>query len=467
VGFAASLLRLLIAFAPGGTPRLEEVHLDGAALMFAVAAAAACGILFGAFPAAHGSGVGAERALIRIRGAGASARTNGLRRVLLVVEVALALVLLTGAGLMVRTLAGLTGIDAGFRADGLLTGHLSLRGGEWTDARRGAFIDTLIARVRALPGVTSASVSSALAIDGADWNSVFITADKPVPARRDQLPGAAFTPISAAYFDTMGTPVLRGRAFIDADRAGSPSVIVNESLARTMWPGEDPIGKRIKQGWPEQPSPWREVVGVVRDVKFEGVAERTPMQVYLPIHRDVPPDFFVEARTAGDPSSVAGALTAAVHAIDRNLPLYDVRPMTAVMAASIAQHRMAEIVLGLFAAVALLLAAIGLYGLVAHSVNERTHEIGVRMALGANRGDVLGLIVRGALVMALAGILIGLAGASAVAGALRGLLFSVEPLDPLTFSSVALVLLATSILACLIPAWRAVRISPTTALRET
>jgi len=466
VWFAVGLLRLFVAFAPEGTPRIDEVHLDGLATLFAVGAASACGILFGAFPAAHASRVNGQQALIRTRGAGASASTNRLRRVLLAVEVALALVLLTGAGLMVRTLARLTGTDAGFTPDHLLTAHLSVMGDRWTAPRRMAFAGQALARAGALPGVTRIAAVSALAIDGSDWNSVFVGENKPLPPRREDLPSSAFTLVTPAYFETMGTPLVRGRAFDASDAApGTNHIIINETLARTIWPGEDPIGKRLKQGWPEWQTPWREVVGVAHDVKFQGVTERTPMQVYIPFMQDVPRDFFILARTASDPAATARALESVIHDLDADLPVYDLRPMTQVMEESIAQQRMAEIVLAVFAAVALLLASIGLYGLVAHSVTERTHEIGLRMALGAEPKDVLRLIVRGGVAMALAGAVAGLGGAAALSTSMRSLLFGVEPLDPLTFASVIALLLATACVACLVPAWRAVRIPPTTALR--
>jgi putative ABC transport system permease protein len=466
VGLAYGVLHLLIAFAPDGTPRLDEVRLDALALLFALVAASAAGLLFGAFPAVQASNVSGQHAMLRTRGAGGSARANALRRTLLAVEVALALVLLTGAGLMVRTLHGLTTIDPGFRTDGLLTMHLSTAGSRWTEARRQAFVDAALEKIGGTPGVTHVAVVSALAIDGSDWNSVFVAEGKPVPERHDLLPSSAFTIVTPAYFATMDTPLLRGRAFTAADRAGSPRVIiVNESLARQIWPGEDPIGKRLKPGWPESPYPWREVVGVVRDVKFEGVAVPTPMQLYMPFAQAQPPDFWVVARTASDPAAAAAPIEAVLHSLDRDLPVFDVRRMTDVLASDIGRQRMAELVLGVFATVALLLAAIGLYGLMAHSVTERTAEIGLRMALGADRRDVLRMIVRSGLSMIAIGAIGGLASAATLAGTLRGLLFGIQPLDPLTFASVVLLLLTTAAVACLVPAWRAVRIPPATALR--
>jgi putative ABC transport system permease protein len=464
---ASALLRVLLAFAPEATPRIDEVHLDTAALLFALAAAAACGIVFGAFPAAQASGVTGQQALIRTRAAGASAASSGLRRGLLAVEVALALILLTGAGLMIRTLRGLTTEDAGFRPDHLLTLRVSTPGERWTPARRVTFVDQMIARTRALPGVSSAAANSALPIDGSDWNSVFAGEGKPSPARRDELPSAAMTLVTPAYFEAMGTRLVRGRTFTSADRADArPVAIVNESLARQIWPGEDAIGKRLKQGWPEQPGTWREIVGIVADVKFEGVTERTPLQVYMPFAQDPPRAFFIIARTATDPASLASAIEATVHSFDRDLPVFAVRTMERVMESEIERQRTMEIVLSVFAIVALLLASIGLYGIVAHSVTERTHEIGVRMALGAERGDVLRLVVRHGLSMTLVGLAIGVAGAAAVTGSLRGLLYGVQPFDLLTFVAVAALLVLTASVACLIPAARALQIPPTTALRS-
>jgi putative ABC transport system permease protein len=459
---ASGLLRVLIAFAPDGTPRLDDVRVDATALLFALGAVTVCGLLFGAYPAAQASRAAAQEALVRTRPAGASARTHRLRRGLLVVEVALALMLLTGAGLLVRTLRGLTGVETGLRPDHVMTLQLFVPG---TLRESAAFAEDLLARVQAVPGVVSAALTSSLPIDGSTWNSVFIGGGRPIPAR-DQLPSAAITVVTPAYFQAMGTRLLRGRVFTNADRADSdPVVVINESLARMIWPGEDTLGKRLKRGWPEQPEKWRRVVGIVEDVKFDGVLERTPMQIYYPYLQQPEHEMYLVARTATSPASAAAPIVSLIHGINRDVPVFAERTMEAVMGEEIARQRLAEIVLSVFAGVGLFLAAIGLYGLVAHSVTERTHEIGVRMALGAKRRDVLGLIVRGGLLTTLAGILIGVAGASVVAGTLRGLLFGVGPWDPLTFASVALVLSVTATVACLVPAWRAARIPPTTALR--
>src|SRR2546426_7903309 len=264
----------------------------------------------------------------------------------------------------------------------------------------------------------------------------------------------------------MGMRLVRGRLFTAADGPQSSSVIViNETLARRIWPGEDPLGKRLKQGWPETPGTWREVVGIVADVKFEGLSELTPLQVYMPFAQSPTSDLAFVVRTDGDPASLQPAVVAAVHALDRDLPVFSVRTMDRVLDASIARERMAVLVLMVFAVVALTLASVGLYGVVAHGVTERTHEIGVRIALGAERRHVLGLVVRQGLSAAAVGAAIGLAGAAALSRTMEGLLFGVTATDPLTFAAVILMLLSVTVVACYVPARRATRVDPTTALR--
>jgi putative ABC transport system permease protein len=464
---ASFLLKVLIAVAPEGTPRIEEVALDTPALLFAIAAATACGVLFGAFPAVQASSVSGQQLVIRTRSAGASAQSHRLRRGLLVAEVALALILLTGAGLMMRTLGRLTGVETGFRADHLLTMRLALPKEFNEDARRVVLLNDLISRTRALPGVVTAAAGFSLPIDGSNWNSVFTPRDKPVPPSHDQLPSAGMIPVSEGYFETLGTRLVRGRFFTTGDTpASAPVAIVNETLANKIWPGENAVGKVLKQGFPERPGTWREVVGVVGDVKFEGVTAATTMQVYMPMVQDPPGDFTLLVRTGVDPSSLRAQVEAVVASLSADTPVTDVRTMEEVLSASIARQRMALLVLGVFALVALVLAASGLYGLVAHSVTERTHEIGVRMALGADRRDVVGLVIRSGLSMTIAGILVGVAGAAALSKFLEGLVFGVDPMDPATFAAVVVMLLATSLAACYLPAWRATRIAPVTALRD-
>ena len=459
------LLRALIAVAPDGTPRVESVRLDADALLFALASAAVCGLLFGLFPAFQASGVHGQHALVRARAAGASAGSHRLRRALMVVETALAIVLLTGAGLTMRTLQELTRLDTGFRVDHLLTLRVMLAGEQWSEPRRRNFSNDLGERLRAVPGVTKAALAYSLPIDGSQWNSVFVAADKPAPVRAE-TPSAAFSPVGVGYFETLAMRVVRGRVFDARDSETAPLVVViNESLARRVWPGEDPVGKRLKQGWSDSRTPWREVVGVVGDVKFEGLTAETPMQVYVPLPQQPMRSVAIIVRTTAEPAAVTHVIEDVVRGIDKDLPLYSIRTMDEMLDASIARQRMSMVVFVVFAGVALVLASIGLYGVVAHGVTERTHEIGVRMALGAERRHVLALVVRQGLSMAVLGTVVGCAAALALSRSIEGLLFHVAPTDPATFAAVIVMLLGVATIACYVPAWRAARVDPTQALR--
>jgi putative ABC transport system permease protein len=465
VGVAALLLQALVAAAPDGTPRIAEVTLDRAALLFALAAVGVCGVVFGAFPAVQSSGIDGQQTLVRGRAAGFSSAAHGMRRGLIVVESALALMLLVGAGLMIRTVGELVRVDPGFRPDHVVKAQLTLSGSRWTDDRLRAFYRDVVDRVRAVPGVQKAALAFALPIDGSQWNSIFIVSGQPVPARAD-LPSAAFTPVTAGFFDTIGMRIIRGRSFTESDSQQSQMVtVVNETLATRLWPGEDAVGKRLKQGWPEDKTAWREVVGVVADTKFNGLIAETPMQAFLPLAQEPMRTVAIVSRTSVDPGSIAPAVESVVHQIDKDLPLYQTRTMDAVLSASIAQQRMSRIVFVTFAGVALVLAAVGLYGVVAQGVTERTHEIGVRMALGAQSRSVVGLVVQQGLSMALVGSAIGVGGAIALSRWIQGLLFNVTATDPVTFATVVAVLLAVGAAACLVPAWSAARVDPMKALR--
>jgi putative ABC transport system permease protein len=265
----------------------------------------------------------------------------------------------------------------------------------------------------------------------------------------------------------MGTRLVAGRVFDARDTPSSATVIViNDRLAKRLWPGEDPIGKSIKQGWPEGPGTWRRVIGVIADVKFEGVTVETPMQVYLPLTQESARALAIVVRTPGAPAAITSSVQAVVRQLDKDVPVYAVHTMDQLLDTSMARERMSTSIFVVFAVVALTLASLGLYGVVAHGVTERTHEIGVRMALGAEPRHVRGLVVRQGLSTALAGMVLGLAGAVALSRLVQGLLFGVTATDPITFGSVAAMLLGVALVACYIPAWRATRVDPTTALRS-
>ena len=455
----------LVKLAPDGVPRLSQTRLDIPVLCFALVITVATGLLFGLLPAWQSARQALHQTLKEGGRSTAGPGRERLRKTLLVAEVALSLVLLIGAGLMLRTVYELVHVDPGFASENLLIMQMNLPRTSYDEARRRVFYNECVTRVESLPGVRAAGLTLSLPIDGSNWNSVFIAADKPVPPR-PQLPSSAFTPVSANYFTAMGIRVRQGRVFTDADTTDQPAVaVINETLARRLWPGEDPIGKRLKQGWPEDKTPWREVVGVVADVKLNGVNRDTPLQTYLPLAQESPPFVGLVVRTSGEPLQLAATVEGAIHSIDKDLPVFEVRSMDQLMSLAIGQQRLALVLLLGFAGLALLLAAIGIYGVVSYSVSQRTHELGVRLALGAQAGDVLRMILGQGLKLALIGIAIGLGTALALTRWMEALLFGVRPADPLTFTVIAVVLMLVAMLACWIPGLRAAKVDPMVTLR--
>jgi putative ABC transport system permease protein len=469
IALGAWLLRGLIALAPEGIPRIEQVGLNQSSLLFGIAASVVCGLLFGAFPALQASGARGRHLLARASRTSAAVSPHRTRRLLMALETALALILLVGCGLMARTMLHLNAVDTGFRPDHLLTARIVLSGEAWNSGdRRIAFQDTLLDKLMQVPGVTRAGLTLSLPIEGSNWGSIFTVRDKPVPPR-PELPTAAWVPISAGYFETMGIMLRAGRQFDARDNAKAGRVvIINTTFANRFWPGENAVGKFVKQGWPETPesdAPWREVVGVVNDVKLNGVDQDTPMQAFLPYPQEPARSMAIVLRTSTDPEHVARAVEGAVQSVEKDLPVIRLQPMTRLMQSAVSRQRLSAMILAVFALVAIVLAAVGLYGVVAHSVTERTREIGVRMALGAERGQVLRLFIVHGVVTAAAGAIVGVGGATVLSRWLDTLLFGVEPVDPATFVSVVLLLLVVAAIACYIPARRAARVDPLSALR--
>jgi putative ABC transport system permease protein len=466
IAVAAALVKTLVAFAPADIPRLDQVGIHTTSLMFALAASVLSGLVFGVFPALQTAGSRGEHLLARASRTGGAVAPRRTRRVLMAVEVALAAVLLAGCGLMLRTMAQLAAVDPGFRTDHLLTARVSLSGDHWNaPERRVAFYDRALETVKQLPGVTNAALTLSLPIDGSNWGSIFIVGDKPVPPH-GSLPAAAFVPVSADYFETVEMAVRGGRAFDARDRADSqPVAIVNDTAARRLWPGESALGKRIKQGWPEEPGTWCEVVGVVSDVKLEGVDQDTPLQIFLPLPQLPGRNVAFVVRTSTAPEGLAAALEAAVQRVQPDLPVTRILAMTQLMTRAVAGRRLSTMIFAVFAAVAMLIAAVGLYGVVSQSVTERTREIGLRMALGAERRRVLGMFVRQGLLTAIVGIGAGTAGAVMLSKWIEQLVFNVAPRDPATLGAVACLLLGVAALACYAPARRATRVDPLMALK--
>jgi putative ABC transport system permease protein len=459
-------LKLFRGLVPDGVPRLAGVQLDSGVLAFAIALSLACGILFGIVPSLQASRTDLQAALKQSSGISPSGSARPrLLNILLVVEVSLAVLLLAASGLMARTLNQLARVDPGFRYDHLLTMKFERPAWNYNKKTNLAFCTELDSRVQATPGVVSAALTASLPIDGSNWNSVFVVADQPIPPRAD-LPSAAFTPISAGYFNAMAIRLLRGRPFTDQDRPDSPRVtIVNESLARHFWPNEDPIGKRLKQGWPEWRTPWTEVVGVVADAKMEDLTGEAPMQAYLPLTQSPGRYWILAIRTLGEPLSAAAGVISTIHNLDPELPVYDIFSMEQLMSRSILTQRIAATLLGSFAALAMALAAIGIYGVVSYGASQRSHELGLRIALGAGRHQVLGMVIRQSMAPVLIGSGLGVIGALVLTRFMSALLFHVKATDPLTFVAVVIILAVVALVACFLPARRAANQDPLVALR--
>jgi len=469
------LVRALVAAAPPNIPRLDEVGLDAGVWLFALGASVAIAFLIAVLPGLQASTARGQQALVRASrdDLGASSGQRA-RRGLMVVEVALAVVLLTGAGLMARTLRALSTVDPGFNPTHLLTLRFSLDGDRSTPARIEAFdrrviafYDQLLPAIEALPGVVSAGAAPSLPIDGANWNSVFVVTGQPVPPRA-LLPSASFVPATPDLFSTLGIRQRAGRGFSASDRHDTASVaIVNEQFVRQFLPGLSPIGQRFKQGWPETPGPWREIVGVVNDVKLNGVEQDTPPEVYLPMAQEPASASALVIRTAGDPAAMLPAVREVLARLDPMLPLFDVNTMDDLVNIDLARQRLTMLILMGFATLALVLASVGLYGVVSHGVSARTREIGVRLALGASGRQVVSLFVGQGLVTSALGLATGVAAGFAMARFVeaQGLLFHVTARDPIAFSTAVATLLLVSIAACYLPARRASRVDPTVALR--
>jgi putative ABC transport system permease protein len=396
-----------------------------------------------------------------------------VRSLLVVAEVALALVLLLGAGLMIKSFLRLQGVEAGFNPRGVLTMVVSVAGSQQADpARRETFYRQLLERVGALPGVESASAINHLPLAGDTWTLGLTIDGRPQPAP-GTAPTAIYRVVHHNYFQTMRMTVLRGRGFTDRDVLGAPGVVVvNEAFVRRHFPDEEPIGKRVRlAGGPASP---HEIVGVVKDAKQDDWAAEPRREAFFPLLQSQPylqnPSpwynyITLVVRTASDPLGLVSAVQNEVWAIDRNLPVSQVQSMEQVVAAAVGRPRFNTLLLGLFAAVALALASVGIYGVMSYAVAQRTHELGIRMALGARGSDVLRLVVGQGLRLVLVGVGAGLVAAFGLTRLMASLLYGVSAHDPATFAAIALLLTAVALVACYLPARRATKVDPMVALR--
>jgi putative ABC transport system permease protein len=459
-------VRGLVASLPANVPRVDEIRVDGVVLVFTGALAVFTGLLFGIAPAWKISSGGVQDAL-RDEGRGTVGPAHHrLRNTLVVAEIALALILLVGAGLLVRSFVHVLAADSGFRADGVLTASLPLPQTRFPeDAKRAAFVRDVVERMKAIPGVEVAS--GALPLLGG-WQSSFSLEGRPEPPP-GQLPSADITRVTPDYFKAMGVRVQEGRVFSDHDTADAPPVaMVDETFVRAHFPGESALGKRFRFGRssPEDKDvKWMEIVGVVSHVKNYGVDQESRVEIYLPYYQSPVGNVTLITKSKTDPAALSASLRQAVKSVDPEVPVYAVRTLAEIVSDRTAQRRLAVMLITVFAAVALLLAAVGIYGVMSYAVAQRTQEIGIRMALGAERRDILRMVLRHGSLMAVIGIGLGLTVALGLARLITSLLFQVSATDPPTFSVVPVVLIAVALLACYIPARRATRVDPLVALR--
>jgi putative ABC transport system permease protein len=476
IGGVAGLLlalwgvNLLKAFIPESIAQARAITIDAKVLIFTLLVSVLTGLIFGLAPATQASNFNLSETLKEGgRDSAAGSRGNRVRGLLVIVEVAVSLILLIGAGLLINSFLRLRSVDPGFRSENLLTMGMVLTPQKYPDqARRSAFYTDLIGRIEALPGVQSAAVTNwiPLVFQG---DNIGISIEGRPDSGPSQRPTVVTRVTSPHYFTTMGIELLRGRQFGQQDAADSPPVvIISETMARRFWPGEDPIGKRITSGEPTSadPNDWLTVIGVVNDVRqFELNADPRP-QMYLSYTQAgfFAPRFLV-VRTKGEPLSLASTVRAALWEIDKDQPVSNIRTMEDVLSGSIARQRFSMLLLGIFAVLALVLAAVGIYGVMSYSVAQRTREIGIRMALGAQRRDVLKLVISQGMKLAIAGVTAGLAGAFLLTRLIESLLFGVSANDPVTFILIAFLLTGVALLACYVPARRATRVDQIIALR--
>jgi putative ABC transport system permease protein len=459
---------LLVTLGKDDIPRALQVGLDWQVLGFTLAVSVLTGLVFGLVPAFHSAKTELTETLKEGgRGSGEGARRNSIRSVLVIGEVAIAVILLVGAGLLIQSLWRLRQVSPGFNSENVLTFYVALPEVRYPTDKQAVFYHDLVAHIESLPGVQSASDVTPLPLSGDRYSLSFETEGRPI-ARKDQ-PSGDFFNIGLGYFRAMGIPFVKGRDFNEGDQHKStPVIIVTETFVRQHFPNEDPIGKRIKPGISsyegEKPT-MREIVGVVGDVKNVSLSREPRPTFYVPETQVPFNQMTIVVRTTNDPHSIISSVTKEVGALDKNLPLFSVKTMNEYLAASVAAPRFNTTLLSIFAAVALILTIVGLYGVMSYSVAQRTNEIGIRMALGAKTGDVLSLIVGQGLKLVLVGLAIGLAGASALTRLIASLLFGVTSKDPFTFAVVALLLAFVALLACYIPARRAARVEPIEALR--
>ncbi len=461
---AYEALQGLIAWLPADLPRVSEIHVDARVLAFGLALSVFSGVIFGLAPAWYSTEWRLAEVLEGARGAGEERTSHRARNAFVVAETALAIVLLIGAGLLIRSFARLQQVNVGFNPAQLLTAQVGLPRAKYAKPEQWiSFYQQTLERMNALPGAQEAAVAVPLPLSDSYINLAFEIEGRP-PRTKSESPTADFVAISPNYFHVMQVPLLRGREFRSADsESGAKVCAISSGLAQQLFPNESALGQRILIGYPTNSS--REIVGIIGDVKDSDLSARQTAQIYVPFVQNPLWAADIAVRARGNPSSLGGALREQIRAIDSALPVAEVKPMEEAIGSSIAQPRFRTALLSLFGAAALLLAAIGIYGVLAYTVAQQTREIGIRMALGANPGRVLRLVLARGLRLAGAGTVIGVLAALLLTRLLGSLLFDVSATDPFTFAAVAGLLLAVALLACYVPARRAMRVDPMVALR--
>jgi predicted permease len=465
----------ILKMAPASLPRLSEVHLSGGVLFFAFIVSMFTGVLFGLAPALQAASPN-QIANLRDsgRGSGASKRHTRLSRIMVASEIALSLVLLAGAGLLLRSFWQLLEVRPGFNPHQVITAQIwiPVPNDPTTDPyrtidKRSAFLSEILRRVSSLPGVEQAAIGGVNSLPMGSTRNSFRFSIEGRPQDSERIPLAEFASASPDYFGVLQTPLITGRNFTDSDTDKTEQVVlIDQTLARRYWPNEDPLGKRLKPGPVDSKNPWSTIVGIVGDIKSDGFDAPTAPHIYIPLRQGPGYASVIFLRTGSNAGNLAEAIRHEIQSIDPEIPVFNVRPMDEVVAKSLAEKRFALELLGVFAAVALILAAIGIYGVMAYSFSQRTHEIGIRLALGAQRADILRMAIGEGMRLVVVGLAGGLVGALILTQFLRSMLFNVAPTDPITFAAISAVLAAVAFFACYIPAQRATRVDPLVALRD-
>jgi putative ABC transport system permease protein len=460
-------LRGILQLGTVALPRMSEVGIDARVLLFTMAITLGTGILFGLAPALHASRRAPSEDLKEGGRSGTSgSAANRMRRALVVAEVAFSVILLAGAGLLIRSFMQVLGVDTGVHADQVLTMRISLPEERYSKPEQvRGFYSEVLRRVQSLPGVEAAGAANSLPLSGQGGSGTATVDTQEVPL--DQTtPEVDWHPVTPGYFQAMGIPLLRGRYFEERDSAdAAPVAIIDDAFARAYWPNEDPIGKRAKLGGRQSTSPWKTIIGVVGHVHYRALEAPSRVQFYWPEAQRPANTMSLVVRTAREPLALALAVEKEIFAVDPDQPVYQVRSMEQLKSEWVSRRFLTLLLVGLFAGLALMLASIGIYGVMAHSVGLRSHEIGIRMTLGASRGDVLRMILGQGAGLSGIGLGVGLVAAVALTRLMSSMLYSTSADDPLTFVGVALLLVAVALLACYIPARRATRVDPLVALR--